>query len=217
MLIGAPKLLAKGTSMKLRSIALVLTVALASAAAKAQSGAYLTFNAEQFTQNGIYANPAQTSTGPHGNVDKPWIFGPGYGVYVDITHLPYLGVLKTGPVVVGVDARGQTLRVSEYGSTLNRQDGIFSLRVATKTPIWKSTPYVQGGFGIGHTKVPYKSYYQNNLVYQFGIGLDRPVCKHIDWRVEGTAGFLGNYTVGVGPGQSNYIVTVDTGFVYRFK
>src|ERR1035441_7781544 len=112
--------------MKLRSIALALvpalTIALASAA-HAQLGAYATFNAQQFTQDGIYANP-----GIHGNVDRPWLFGAGYGVYYDVTRLPYFGVLKTGPVAVGIDARGETLRLSEYGSQLDRQDGVFSLR-----------------------------------------------------------------------------------------
>jgi hypothetical protein len=222
MLIGAPKLLAKGTSMKLRSIALVLTIALASAAAHAQSGVYLTFNAQEFSQTGIYANPANTLSGPHGNVDNPWIYGPGYGVYYDVTRLPSIlflkgGPLKTGPVVVGIDLRGETLRLSEYNSTLNRQDGIFSLRIAAKTPMMKFTPYVQGGFGIGHTKVPFATYYSNNLIYQFGVGVDRKIAKHIDWRVEGTGGFLGNYTVGAGAGQSNYMITVDTGVVFRIR
>ena len=43
--------------MKLRSIALVLTVALVSAAAHAQSGVYLTMDAQQFTQKGVLVNP----------------------------------------------------------------------------------------------------------------------------------------------------------------
>jgi hypothetical protein len=152
----------------------------------------------------------------HGNVDRPWVFGPGYGVYFDITHLPKLGALKTGPVVFGLDARGDTLRVSEYSSTLNRQDGILSLRVAPKKMMMGTTPYLIGGFGIGHTKVPFTTHYQNNFVYQFGIGADRKIHKNIDWRVvEATAGFLGNYTVGGGPGQSNYLVTLGTGLVFR--
>src|ERR1039458_10823096 len=100
--------------MKLRSIALALvpalTIALASAA-HAQLGAYVTFNAQQFTQDGIYANP-----GVHGTVDRPWLYGPGYGIYYNVTHLPKLGALKTGPFLVGIDGRGETLRLSEYGS-----------------------------------------------------------------------------------------------------
>ena len=211
--------------MKLRTIAIVLTIALASAAARAQSGVYVTFNAQQFTQEGFYADPAHTTTGPHGNVDRPWLLGAGYGVYYDITRIPSLffikgGPLKTGPVVIGIDGRGETLRRSEYGSTLNRQDGLISLRIATKKPFMHSTPYLQGGFGIGHTKIPYATNYQNNLIYQFGLGVDRQIHHRIDWRiVEATAGFLGDYTVGVTPiaNQSNYMVTVGTGLVFRIK
>lgn len=199
--------------MNLRSLAIVLTIALASAAAPAQSGIYVTFNAQQFTQDGIYANP-----GSHGNVDRPWLFGPGYGIYYDISRLPYFGALKTGPVVVGIDGRGETLRVSEYGSALNRQDGLFSLRVAARKPFLNSTPYVQGGFGIGHTRVPLSSTYSNNFIYQFGAGVDHKLRGRVDWRVlEATAGFLGNYQTGTGSNPSNYMITLGTGLVFRLK
>jgi hypothetical protein len=203
--------------MKLRYIAIVLTITLTSAAAQAQSGVFVTFDAQQFTQDGIYANP-----GTHGNVDRPWLFGAGYGGYVDVTKLPKLlflkgGALKTGPVVIGIDGRGDTLRLSEYGSQLDRQDGLFSLRIAAKKPFMGATPYLIGGFGIGHTRIPFKANYQNNFIYEFGIGADRKISRHFDWRVEGTAGFLGSYAVGSGGAQSNYLVTVRTGPVYRFK
>jgi hypothetical protein len=80
-----------------------------------------------------------------------------------------------------------------------------------------STPYAIGGFGIGHTKVPYATHYSNNFIYQFGVGVDHNIRGHIDWRVvEATAGFLGDYTVGTGPNPSNYLVTLRTGLVFRF-
>jgi hypothetical protein len=234
--------------MKLRTIALVLAVTLAPIAAQAQSGVYLAFDAQQFTQEGIYANPATDAGGNHGNIDRPWLFGPVFGVYYDITHIPYFGKLKTGPVVVGIDARGDVLRRSEYGSQLDRDDAIFSLRVALKNKFMGTTPYVQGGFGLGHTRVPFATHYSNNLVYQFGLGVDRKIRGKLDWRVvEATAGFLGNYQAGyansgtiIGPGStcgvdpvtgiaslpcassansgnSNYIVTLGTGLVWRFR
>ena len=145
---------------------------------------------------------------------------PGYGVYVDFTHIPKLKALKTGPVRLGFDARGETLRLSEYGSTLNRQDGLFSLRASFKKPVMGSTVYAIGGFGVGHTKIPFATHYSNNLMYQFGFGADRKIGKHLDWRVvEGTAGFLADYVVGYGPSanQSNYLVTLGTGIVYRLR
>jgi hypothetical protein len=214
--------------MKLRSIALVLTVALASAAARAQIGVYITADSQRFTQEGVLANP-----GTHTNIDSPWLFGTAYGIYVDVTRLPYIGKLKTGPVVLGIDARGDTFRLNEYGSQLDRQDGIFSLRIAAKKPMTekymlKSTPYVQVGFGIGHTRNPFRSYYDNNLIYQVSIGADRPLShksKRIDWRVlELSASTLDKYPAGdysynggAGIGQSNYMVTVGTGLVFRSR
>lgn len=199
--------------MKLRYVALTLAVVFLSAAARAQSGVFVTFDAQQFTQQGIYLN-----SGTHGNVDRPWVFGPNYGVYCDVTRLPHLSVLKTGPVVVGLDARGDTYRVSEYGSQLDRQDGLLSLRVAPKKTFLGSTPYVLGGFGIAHTRRPFSASYSNNLIYQAGIGSDRKIAKHIDWRVfEARVAVLANYTVGavLGPNQSNYLVTIGTGVIFR--
>jgi hypothetical protein len=214
--------------MKLRSLALFLAFAFASAAAHAQAGVYLTFDAQQFNQSGIYANPASTPTGPHGNVDSPWTYGAGYGAYYDFTHVPNLltiltagtgsrtVTLHTGPVVLGVDGHGETMRLSEYNSTLNRQDGVFSIRAAAKSPVMKSTPYVYAGIGIGHTKIPFATNYQNNIYYQFGVGVDRKIRGRLDWRIlDANAGFLNSYTVGAGPNQSNYLITLGTGFVYR--
>jgi len=206
--------------MKLRSIALVLAVTLASAAAYAQTGVYVTMDSQQFTQEGVLVTP-----GTHGNIDRPWLFGPAYGVYFDVTHLPHIlvlpgGPLKTGPVLIGIDGRGDTLRLSLYGQSFNRQDGIIDLRISTKKTFKGTTPYIMGGFGIGHTKVYGRTYYSNNLVYQFGIGADHAIAKHIDWRVvEATAGFLQGYNTGyspsgAGPNQSNYLVTLGTGLVF---
>jgi hypothetical protein len=216
ILILPQKSCEKEQRMRLRSIALVVTILLANAVARAQSGVFLTFDAQQFTQEDIYAKP-----GIHGNVDRPWVFGPGYGIYYDLNKLPKVpkfGKLSKGPVALGIDVRGATLRVSEYGSTLNRQDGIFSLRAAPRNQFMNTTPYLIGGFGIGHTKRPGAANYTNNLIYQFGLGVDRNVRKNIDWRVfEATAGFLGDYVTGTGAHPSNYLVTLRTGVVFRIK
>ena len=137
---------------------------------------------------------------------------------------PILGKLKTGPVVVGIDGRGETLRRSEYGSTFNRQDGLFSIRVSARDKMKGGlVPYFQGGFGVGHTKVPFRTSYSNNFFYQFSLGADKKIHKNIDWRVvEASAGTLadyntGYYPLGVGPGQSNYNITLATGLVFRLK
>ncbi len=178
--------------MKLRTIAIVLTVALASAAAHAQSGVYVTFNAQQFTQEGV-----DTSGPPEQqNIDRPWLFGPGYGVYYDVTHLPYLGKLKTGPVVFGIDAPRRNpprLRIRFTSSTARTASSASAS--PPRTTVKGITPYIQGGFGIGHTRFRSGPAYSNNFIYQFGRRR-RPArsTRHIDWRiVEATAGFLGSY------------------------
>jgi hypothetical protein len=211
--------------MKLRSIALVLTVVFAFAAAHAQTGVYVTGGSQMFTQEGVNAHPA-----PGGQIDSPLLFGAVYGVYYDFNHLPYFGKLKTGPVVFGLDGRGDTYRLQEYGGSLNRQDGLFSLRVATKKAIyWKSTPYLQAGFGVGHTKTPFHPTYNNNFIYQASIGIDRPIpgkkFHNIDWRVlEVSANTLHNfptgyysYNGGTGSGQYNYTLAFGTGLVFRSR
>lgn len=204
--------------MKLRSIALVLTVALASAAAHAQTGIYVTADSQQFTQMGVNSHPA-----PGGEEDRPWLYGTAYGIYYDVNHLPWIGALRTGPVVVGIDVRGDTFRRSEYGSQFDRQDGLFSLRVATRNPYMSITPYVQGGFGIGHTRIPSRSTYNNNFIYQVSVGADRHLVGRLDWRVlEASAATLDSYPTGYYPGgegvnQSNYLITVGTGLVFRLR
>jgi hypothetical protein len=194
--------------MKLRSIAIALAFALASAAAHSQAGVYATFDAENFNRTGLLAIPTAGSS----NSADPWIYGPSFGVYYDISHIPKLGALHTGPFKVGIDARGDVLRGAQY----SRADGLFGLRLSTKTPHLGIKPYIQGSFGVGHTKVPGALYYSNNLAYQFAIGADRKLKHQVEWRVvEASAGFLGNYQAGPNPTNSNYIVTVGTGFVFR--
>ena len=193
--------------MKLRSIAIVLAFALASAAAHSQAGVYATFDAENFNLTGLFVNPPAGSS----NSADPWLYGPTFGAYYDISHIPKLGALHTGPFKVGIDARGDVLRGAQY----SRADGLFGLRLSPKTPLAGIKPYIQGSFGIGHTKVPGALYYSNNLAYQFAIGADRKLKHHVDWRIaEASAGFLGNYKAGSSATNSNYIVMVGTGFVF---
>ena len=72
---------------------------------------------------------------------------------------------STLPFNVGIDGRGETLRLREYGSQLDRQDGYVDLRFSPKSEIHSTVPYIQGGFGIGHTRIPFAANYQNNLAY----------------------------------------------------
>lgn len=207
--------------MKLRPLAfaLALVPAIGLATARAQSGVYVTFEAQQFTQEGIYAHP-----GTHGNIDKPFLYGAGYGAFYTLHTVPILNKVpilrkfRPGPFNVGIDGRGETLRLSEYGSQLDREDGYVSLRFSPKKQIAGTMPYLQGGFGIGHTRIPGMTHYQNNLAYLFAFGVDKKIHNHIDWRVaEVGGGFMSGYAVGFAalPNQSNYQITLGTGLVFH--
>ena len=71
--------------MKLRTIALVLTVVFAFAVAHAQTGVYVTADTQQFNQMGVNAHPPRADSK---NVDRPLLIGTAYGVYYDVSRLP---------------------------------------------------------------------------------------------------------------------------------
>ena len=197
--------------MKLRSIALLFACALiTSTAAHAQAGAYAMFDAEQFTRDGLFQNPP---TG-HSNSDSPWLYGPTFGAFYTITHVPKLGEVHTGPIRIGIDGRGSILRTNtQYSRSL----AIVSLRITPKHEWAHIMPYVQGGAGLGHTKVPGQANFTNNWDYVFAAGADRKLGHNLDWRVvEVSGGFMGDYVAGTSTNNSNHHLDFATGIVYRF-
>ncbi len=193
--------------MKLRFIAVLFALVVASAPANAQSGVYAMFDAQQFTRSGLLASPAAGSS----NSDGSWLYGTTFGAFYTFHKIPKFGELHTGPVALGVDGRGTIVRTY---SPLTRDDGIISLRVSTRNPFASVKPYIQGGAGIGHTKVRGQSNFTNNWSYLFAAGIDRKIKKHVDWRVvEVSGGFLGNYTSGNNVSNSNHILNFASGLV----
>lgn len=201
--------------MKLRHLAFLLAIPLASAVAQAQTGVYASFEAQRFDRSGILAVPPAGSS----NMDNPWLYGPTIGTYIMFQHIPLMGKygkFNTGPVGVGIDLRGDFLRdTAQY----DRADGLIGLRFAPKKPIAKIVPYVQGSAGIGHTKLPGAQYYTNNWSYLLAVGADRRIKNSkFDWRViEASAGFLGAFVDGYGANQSNYNINFSTGIVYHLR
>ena len=197
--------------MKLRFITLVFAFAISTVAAYSQSGIYATFDAQDFTRTGLLANPPAGSS----NSDTSWLYGPVFGVYYTPSHIhiPKLGNLHTGPVKLGIDARGDILRTY---SPYSRDDGIISIRVTPNSPLFGVRLYAQGGAGVGHTKIPGQLNYTNNWSYLAAVGADKKLKGRFDWRVvEASAGFLGNYKAGLGANDNNYMVTLGSGLVIR--
>jgi len=197
--------------MKLRSITILFALAIASVAARAQGGFYATFDAQDFTRTHLFVNPPAGSN----NADSPWLYGAGFGAYYTPSHihLPKLGNLHTGPVKLGIDARGDILRTN---SQYSRDDGIVSIRVTPNAPMHGIRPYIQGGAGVGHSKIPGQLNYTNNWTYLIAIGADRKIKGRVDWRIfDGGWGFMGNYAATPVAGGSNYLITVGTGIAFR--
>ena len=196
--------------MNLRSIAVLFALAGASLAARAQAGVYAMFDAQQFTRTGLLASPPAGSS----NSDSPWLYGTTFGAYYMFTHVPKFGTLHTGPVAVGLDGRGTIVRTN---TPYNRDDATISLRVSTKNTFATVKPYIQGGAGLGHTRVPGQSFYTNNWSYLFAVGADRKLTKMVDWRVvDVSGGFLGSYVSGSNVSNTNHILNFATGLVVRF-
>jgi hypothetical protein len=202
--------------MKLRSIAILFALAVASVAAHSQAGVYGSFDAEQFTRVGVNVRPDAPGSA---NTDRPWLLGPTFGAFYTINHIPKLGTLHTGPIAIGLDARGDIFRGSSIGwpgGTYSRADALVGLRITPRHLILHMAPYIQGSAGEGHTKLPHALNYTNNWSYQFAIGADRKLKGRVDWRVvEATAGFLGNFVAGLNANNNNYNITVGTGLVVR--
>jgi hypothetical protein len=202
--------------MKLRSIAILFALAVPSAAAYAQSGVYASFDAQDFTRTGVNVHPDAPGSA---NTDSPWLLGPVFGAFYTIHHIPKLGTLHTGPVAIGIDARGDIFHGSSSGwpkGVYTREDALVGLRLTPTHPMMHVMPYVQGSAGEGHTKIPGALIYTNNWSYQFAIGADRKLKGRMDWRVvEASAGFLNKFAGGANTNNSNYIITVGTGLVVR--
>lgn len=196
--------------MNLRSIAVLFALAGASIAARAQAGVYAMFDAQQFSRTGLLASPVAGSS----NSDNPWLYGTTFGGYYMVSHLPMVGALHTGPVAVGVDGRGTIVRTN---TPYSRDDATISIRVATRNTFATVKPYVQGGAGVGHTKVPGQTNFTNNWSYIFAVGADRKLNKMVDWRVfDVSGGFMGDYVAGSNVNNSNHILNFATGVVVRF-
>ena len=197
--------------MKLRSITILFALAIASVAAHAQGGVYATFDAQDFTRTHLFANPPAGSN----NADSPWLYGAGFGAYLTPSriHIPKLGTLHTGPIKLGIDARGDFLRTE---SQYSRDDGIISIRVTPKGSMGGIRPYIQGGAGVGHTKYPGQVNFTNNWTYLIALGADHKIKGRVDWRLFDVGwGFMSNYASSPVAGGSNYLITVGTGIAFR--
>jgi hypothetical protein len=100
-------------------------------------------------------------------------------------------------------------------SPYSRDEAIVSLRLSPRKTMMNLMPYIQGGAGLGHTKVPGQTFFTNNWDYDFAVGADRSLTKLLAVRVEVSGGFMGDYAAGTNVNNSNHLLNFAGGLVIR--
>ena len=171
----------------------VLTAALSAALpAKAQLGLYANFGAAKLNRG-----------------SSDWIYGPGFGAYVDHGHFLFLST--------GIDLRGEVLGI---GNSTKFDAGYIGPRVVFRPHVLPIMPYVEGLVGAGHVELPTSSLPNaintggstsgTKFSYQFVGGVDYTILPRIDWRIaEFSYGGLSILNSSINP------KTISTGIVIR--
>jgi hypothetical protein len=198
--------------MKLRSIAAVAVLALATVAAHAQSQGNV----------GLYFNPVairvSNSNADLGqfaflgdNSTSQVFYGYGFGGYYDFLH--------AGPLTAGLDMRESDL----HANNAMLRSFLVGARVSAKPFKRPIKPYAQISVGVGTTKAPGSVVHISKFDYVLYGGVDYTLQKHIDFRmVEIGYGSLTTISsADVGGGANLYVpasnqVSFSSGLVFRF-
>jgi hypothetical protein len=194
--------------MKLRFLVPALALALTTIAAHAQIGVY-------FNPVVSRISDSVADTGPYaflGDGQKSQIFGGvDFGGYYEFAHYSKFDV--------SADMRDAI----EHGNNASLNSFLVGLRVsAHPMGAFHLKPYAQFSAGAGRTRPPLSDAHIERLEYGIFGGLDRPLNKHVDWRVieisYGSTGIISSQTF-QGPTAipSARILGFSTGFVFRFK
>jgi hypothetical protein len=142
-----------------------------------------------------------------------WAYGVGAGAT--------LNLVPTGPVRLGVDARGAT-RPGTSGYDL----GLLGLRLGLKVPLVSVKPYVQASGGYLATRTPVISGIPagSTSTDKFGVyeiigGIDYGILPFIDVRILEVGAGKGYQISGVGDTFGTYhptLFTINTGVVFHF-
>jgi len=198
--------------MKLRSIAAVAVLALATVAAQAQSRGNV----------GLYLNPVairvSNSNADRGsfaflgdNSTSQVFYGFDLGGYYDFFH--------SGPIAAGIDLRESDL----HANNAMLRSFLVGARVSAKPFSRPFKPYAQISFGVGTTKAPSSTIHISKFDYTVYGGVDYTLQKHIDFRVLeiGYGSLTTVSSADVGGGNILYVpaakqVSFSSGLVFRF-
>ena len=193
--------------MKLRFLAPVLALALTTIAAHAQIGLY-------FNPVVSRVSNSEADTGPFaflGDGQTSQIFGGvDFGGYYEFMHL--------AKADVSVDARDAI----QHGNNASLNSFMVGPRLAAKPMAFGLKPYIQFAVGAGRTRPPLSNAHTTRLQYGIYGGLDKPLNKHVDWRIVeisyGSVSTISNSTFGIPPTiPASTVLGFSTGFVFLIR
>ena len=171
-------------------------------------------------QIGLYFNPvasrisnSQADTGPFaflGDGDKSQIFGGvDFGGYYDFLHFAKL------------DIGGDLRETIEHGNNASIESFTIGLHVEAKPMAHKLKPYAEFSVGDGRTRPPLSTVHVTKLEYDLTAGVDRPINRHVDWRIVeigyGSVTTIGAQTYGGPEIPASKLLNFSTGFVFRIR
>lgn len=196
--------------MKLRNIAVVVVLALATLAAHAQVGLYLNPVAIRVSNStpdvGPYAFLGQNST-------SQVFYGFDLGGYYDFFHA------STNSLTAGLDIRESDL----HANNAMFKSFLVGARVSGKPFARPIKPYAQISIGVGTTKAPSSAIHLSKFDYALYGGADYTLHKHVDWRIfeigYGSVTTVSSANVGGGGTlavPSSAQISFSSGLVFRF-
>jgi hypothetical protein len=170
-------------------------------------------------QTGLYFNPivsrvsnSTPDTGPFAflgqNTTSRIFGGVDFGGYYEFFHGPMFDV--------SVDVRDAI----QHGNSASLNSFLVGPRVAFKPVNFGLKPYVQLSVGAGRTVSPLSPVHITKLEYDVFAGIDKPLSKHVDFRVI-EIGYGSVTTVsssiygGPVPIPAARLLNFSTGFVFR--
>jgi hypothetical protein len=193
--------------MKLRFLVSTIALAVSTLAAHAQIGVYL---------NPVFTH-VTNSTADHGTFaflgdgkTAQTFGGVAFGGYYMAAHTDLLDA--------GVDVREEI----QHGNNAALDSFLIGPRVVFKPTVWEMKPYVQVSVGAAHTHSPQSTLAATRLTYEGMVGLDRPIARHIDFRVVevayGSATTINSSIYQAGPSiPAARLLSFSSGLVFRFR
>lgn len=154
--------------MKLRLLVACLATALTTVSAHAQGALYFnplfTNISNSKADSGVFAFLGD-------GVTSRMFYGVSFGGYYDAYRGPRFDA--------GIDIRDQLV----HGNSASLNSFLLGPRVAYKPQNSAFRPYVQLSVGEGRSKPSTNPAHINRLAYEVFAGVDRPIAKHVDFRI----------------------------------